>query len=49
MLNVWIGNLGKYNEGELVGEWLSLPVTDKELENMKMGRTIVTYVKRLNC
>lgn len=33
MLNVWIGNLGKYNEGELVGEWLSLPVTDKELEN----------------
>ena len=33
MLNVWIGNLGKYNEGELVGEWLSLPVTDKELES----------------
>lgn len=33
MLNVWIGNLGKYNEGELVGEWLNLPVTDKELEN----------------
>ena len=33
MLNVWIGNLGKYNEGELVGAWLSLPVTDKELEN----------------
>ena len=33
MLNVWIGNLGKYNEGELVGEWLSLPVTDKEFEN----------------
>ena len=31
MLNVWIGNLGKYNEGELVGEWLELPVTKKEL------------------
>lgn len=24
-VNVWIGNLGKYNEGELVGEWFSLP------------------------
>ena len=30
MLNVWIGNLGKYNEGELVGEWLELPVSKKE-------------------
>ena len=32
MLNVWIGNLGKYNEGELVGDWLKLPVSKKELE-----------------
>ena len=32
MLNVWIGNLGKYNEGELVGDWLNLPVSKKELE-----------------
>lgn len=32
MLNVWIGNLGKYNEGELVGEWLNLPVSSKELD-----------------
>ena len=31
MLNVWIGNLGKYNEGELIGEWLELPVSKKEL------------------
>lgn len=31
MLNVWIGNLGKYNEGELVGDWLELPVSKKEL------------------
>ena len=31
MLNVWIGNLGKYNEGELVGEWLKLPVSKQEL------------------
>ena len=32
MFNVGIGNLGKYNEGELVGEWLKLPVSKKELE-----------------
>lgn len=33
MLNVWIGNLGKYNEGELVGDWLKLPVSKSELDN----------------
>ena len=32
MLNVWIGNLGKYNEGELVGGWLKLPKSDKEID-----------------
>ncbi|WLR49573.1 antirestriction protein ArdA (plasmid) [Halobacillus litoralis] len=24
---VWIGNLGKYNEGELVGEWFDFPLS----------------------
>lgn len=33
MLNVWIGNLGKYNEGELIGDWLKLPVSKSELDN----------------
>ena len=28
MLNIYITNLGKYNEGELVGEWVSLPCND---------------------
>jgi len=28
MFNVWIGNLGKYNEGELVGKWVELPCDD---------------------
>ena len=32
MLNVWIGNLGKYNEGELVGDWLELPKTKDEID-----------------
>ena len=31
-LGVWIGNLGKYNEGELVGEWVRFPTTRKELD-----------------
>ena len=31
MLNIYITNLGKYNEGELVGEWVELPKTSEEL------------------
>lgn len=30
-IKVWVGNVGKYNEGKLKGEWLELPVTSKEL------------------
>lgn len=30
-INVWIGNLGKYNEGELVGEWFTLPCDMEEV------------------
>lgn len=32
MLKVYVANLGKYNEGELVGEWLDLPASEKEIE-----------------
>ena len=32
MLNVWIGNLGKYNEGELIGKWITFPITKQELD-----------------
>lgn len=31
---VYIANLGKYNEGELVGQWLSLPATQEDIEAM---------------
>ena len=27
MFNVYLTNLGKYNEGELIGEWMSLPIS----------------------
>ena len=35
MLNIWVGNLGKYNEGELKGGWLELPKEKEEIERMK--------------
>jgi len=25
LCNIWIGNIGKYNEGKLIGKWLELP------------------------
>ena len=31
---IYIANLGKYNEGELVGEWVNLPIEDEELEEV---------------
>ncbi|AWK51070.1 antirestriction protein ArdA [Clostridium beijerinckii] len=34
MINVYITNLGKYNEGDLIGKWLELPATDEEIENV---------------
>ena len=34
LLKVFITNLGKYNEGELIGEWVSLPVDENELEEV---------------
>jgi len=34
MLKGFITNLGKYNEGELVGEWIEFPITEDELEEV---------------
>lgn len=33
-LKIYLTNLGKYNEGELVGEWVELPVDEDELEEV---------------
>lgn len=33
-IKIYIANLGKYNEGYLVGEWISLPATEEELEEL---------------
>ena len=31
---VYVTNLGKYNEGELIGEWINLPATEEEIEEL---------------
>lgn len=33
LLKVHLWNLGKYNESELVGGWIKLPVSEKKLDN----------------
>lgn len=37
MFRVFITNLGKYNEGELIGKWLDLPCDDIEEELSSIG------------
>ena len=32
MFKIYLTNLGKYNEGELVGKWIDLPISEEELE-----------------
>ena len=34
MMKIFLTNLGKYNEGELVGEWIELPVSNEELQEV---------------
>lgn len=33
-MRIFLANLGKYNEGELVGEWVELPVSQEELQKV---------------
>ena len=34
MMKSYLTNLGKYNEGQLVGEWVELPVSQEELKEV---------------
>lgn len=34
-LKGYITNLGKYNEGELIGEWITFPIDEDELNEVK--------------
>lgn len=31
-INVWVGNLGRYNEGTLIGGWLRLPTDEQQID-----------------
>lgn len=33
-MKIYLTNLGKYNEGELIGEWVELPVSQEELQKV---------------
>ena len=33
-LKAYVTNLGKYNEGELLGEWVDFPASDEEIEEI---------------
>ena len=37
-MRIYIANLGKYNEGELVGAWFTPPVDFEEVKERKIGR-----------
>ncbi len=42
-IRIYIANLGKYNEGELVGEWIDLPATEEELEELFVRIKVAHY------
>ena len=44
---IWIGNLGRYNEGHLIGEWISLPCTAEELDNLYARIGINEYYEEI--
>ena len=37
-MQVYIANLGKYNEGELVGDWFSFPLDEEVIADRKSTR-----------
>ena len=34
MIEAFVTNLGKYNEGMLVGEWVKFPTTEEEMQKV---------------
>lgn len=44
MMNLYLANLGKYNEGELVGAWLELPCTEEQFEETLVKIGVATMV-----
>lgn len=47
-MRIYIANLGKYNEGELVGAWFTPPVDFEEVkERIGLNDEYAPYVSRL--
>jgi antirestriction protein len=42
-IRVYIANLGKYNEGFLVGQWIDLPCTEEELQQLYVNIGVGFY------
>lgn len=45
MINLYIANLGKYNEGFLVGKWIELPCSEDELNQLYVEIGVGYYDK----
>ena len=43
MINLYLANLGKYNEGILKGEWVELPLSETELEEAMVNIGVAHY------
>ena len=48
MMNIYIANLGKYNEGILKGAWLELPATEEEIQEKMVEIGVATFDKEGN-
>ena len=43
MIKLYLANLGKYNEGILKGEWVELPLSETELEEVMVNIGVAHY------
>ena len=43
MIKLYLANLGKYNEGILKGEWIELPLSETELEEVMVNIGVAHY------
>ena len=48
MIKLYLANLGKYNEGILKGEWVELPLSETELEEVMVNIGVAHYDKEGN-
>lgn len=47
MMNIYLTNLGKYNEGQLIGEWVELPVSNEELQRYLKESGLMKNMKNI--